>query len=36
MEIKRYYEVWGHYPFWEDPDPEGFNKRVKLAEEEYN
>ena len=31
-ETKEYFKVWGHYPFWDDPDPQGFNKRVRAEE----
>lgn len=31
-ETQEYHKLWGHYPFWDDPDPEGFNKRVKAKE----
>ena len=34
-ETELYYKKWGHYPFWDDPDPQGFNKRVKIAEMRY-
>ena len=33
IETKHYLKIWGHLPFWEDM--EGFNKRVKIAEEQY-
>jgi len=32
---ENYKAIWGHYPFWDDPDPEGFNKRVRIAEEKF-
>lgn len=31
-ETKLYFKRWGHYPFWDDPDPQGFEKRI-IAEE---
>ena len=34
---ENYFKTWGHYPFFDDPDPEGFNKRVKIIEKHgYN
>ncbi len=34
-ETEQYFKAWGHYPFWDDPDPEGFDKRVAAAEEKF-
>ena len=34
-ETEIYFKNWGHYPFWDDPDTEGFNKRVKIMEEKF-